>query len=182
MNVDNALHDGQAQARTGRFGAERSVEAVENAAAFFGGNARAVVADTQYREAVFGGGSDFNASALGRIADGVVREVGYHQSNSIFHAVEHCRPGIFRNFNVLLGSYWRHVVAHAFDKLSKIDGRHWFFGCIRIKPGNCEKLLHKASCSINAFVETREAFLLRFGRFCSLGELHLELQRRERRS
>ena len=76
MQLHDARHDGQSQARTRHLGAQRAIEALKDALSFLGRNARAVVGDRDGRAVALGGDSDFNAPALGRIADGVVSQVG----------------------------------------------------------------------------------------------------------
>ena len=88
MDVDDALDDGKSETRTRSFGAERTIEAVENALTLFGGDAGAVVADFYDGKPVAREAAQFYAAAFWRVANGVVGKVRNHKPNGVFHAVE----------------------------------------------------------------------------------------------
>ena len=182
VNVNDAFHDGKTQTGPRGFGAECTVEAVKDAGAFFGSNPRPVVADFDDRAIAFGMRANFNAAAFGRIAHGVVREIGHHQTNGVFHPFRGGGKGFGAHRNVLLVCNGRHVFANACGQRFQPHRGDRALAGFGIESGQREKLLNETRGTVDAVVEAHETLLLGFGRFGTLSKLHLQLDGRERRT
>ena len=181
MQLHDALDDGKPEARAGNLGAERPVKALEDALALVGGDAGAAVCNGNDGAFSLGGDADFNAPALGRVADGVVGEVGDEKPQGVGHAGECCRGGVHGERDALAFGDGLEIGVHREGKLFEPDFAHRLL-CLGIEARDGEELLHKARCAGNALLQTLGVLRAVFVGLCAREELPLQLDGGKRSS